>query len=282
MRLSSILSLCVSSLLFLITASCLSVNTLNQSLEQPRLDIGLHEPLQHSFGGLSIPKGIEIDTVIGPTGFAPQSFSYKSGVIIIPLLLYNRFQSNYLITLGSKQFIQPLNEAFKDRFQTLSASCEDSTRILDPGRYTLGMDLQSCLAQGIYARGFWTAFYGYSAINGNIDHGRNASSFVRIRWELSEGDETVAGGNVMVTLKDSYYGSINGFLVANGHRKELSKGDLNFGVPFQAYYGGSKNLNAKHINQMVQVMCLSMDKASEEILREISQYFQEHGLGENK
>ena len=273
---------CLFIFLLQVTMSCLSVNTLNQSLEEPQIDIGLHEPLEKPFAGLSLPNGIKIDTVLSPVGLAPQSFSYKSGVIIIPLLIYNRFQSNYLITLGAKQFQQPLSEAFHQRFQTMLTSCEDSTRSLDRGRYTLGIDLNSCLAQGIYVNGFWTGFYGYSAITQNIDHGRNAFSFVRIRWELSDGEETVATGNVLVTLKDSYYGSINGFITSNGRRRELVKSDLNYGIPFQADYGMSQNLNAKHMNQILEVVCLSLDEASEEVLRDISRYFQGRDLTGNK
>lgn len=260
-------------LLLICTTSCLTIQKLNTALEQPLIDIeavGSVKP----FPSISIPQGIELDSVFYPSGFVPQSFSTRTGVIIIPLLLYNRFQSNYLTTLGAKQFERPINEAFKERFRSLLFSCEDSIKILKKNQYKLTIDLQSCQVQGIYVHGSWSAYYGYGVISGTIDHGRNASSFVRMRWELSAENEPVVGGNVMVTLKDSYLGSVNGFLTANGRRKELAKDDLNFGIPFQTMTGNHPYLNARHINRMVQVLCLGLDEASETILNDIQAYFE--------
>lgn len=77
----------------------------------------------------------------------------------------------------------------------------------------------------------------------------------------------------MVTLKDSYLGQANGFLTANGQRIELTKENLNFGIPFQTQMGNDQYLNPQHINKMVQVLCLSLDKASETILKDIQHYF---------
>ncbi len=270
-------------ILLLFSTSCLSVQKIDSSLEQPWIDIGVNDPLSKTtFPDISIPTGINLDSVFYPSGFAQQSFSHRTGIIIIPLLLYNRFQSNYLITLGSKQFAQPINEAFKERFHAMLTSCENSSNVLHDNSYKLTMDLQSCQVQGIYVHGSWSAYILYGSINSIIDHGRNASSFVRIRWELSQENESVAGGNVMVTLKDSYLGQTNGFLTTNGKRKELSPKDLNFGIPFQVKIANAPFLNSQHINQMVQVLCLSMDKASETILRDIQHYFKEQGMSENK
>jgi hypothetical protein len=260
---------------FFCTTSCLTVKKLNAALEQPLIDIEAVGDVKKPFPSISIPKGIEIDSVFYPSGFVPQSFSTRTGIIIIPLLLYNRFQSNYLTTLGAHQFEQPINEAFKERFRALLYSCEDSVRSLKPNRYKLTMDLQSCQVQGIFVHGSWSAYYGYGVMSGTISHGRNASSFVRIRWELSEGNESVAGGNVMVTLKDPYLSQVSGFLTANGKRKELTKDDLNFGIPFQTMTGNDPYLNPQHINKMVQVLCLSLDEASEMILKDIQFYFEE-------
>lgn len=267
--------LSIVKFLFLVfcTTSCLTVKKLNASLEQPLIDIEAVGDLKKPFPSISIPQGIEIDSVFYPSGFVPQSFSTRTGVIIIPLLIYNRFQSNYLTTLGAKQFEQPINEAFKERFRALLYSCEDTVHSLKPNHYRLTMDLQSCQVQGIYVHGSWSAFYIYGTLSGIIDHGRNASSFVRIRWELSNENESVVGGNVMVTLKDSYLSPVNGFLTANGQRKELTKDDLNFGIPFQTMTGNDPYLNAQHINRMVQVLCLSLDEASETILSDIQNYF---------
>ena len=267
--------------LFFCTTSCFTVQKLNNSLKQPLIDIEAVGTIKKPFPAISIPKGIILDSVFYPSGFVPQSFSTRTGVIIIPLLLYNRFQSNYLITLGSKQFERPINEAFKERFRSLLTSCEDSIRALKTDRYKLTMDLQSCQVQGIYVHGSWSVFYIYGTISGIIDHGRNASSFVRIRWELSEGNEPVTGGNVMVTLKDSYLGQVNGFLTANGQRKELTTDDLNFGIPFQTRIGNDPYLNSLHINQMVQVLCLSLDEASETILTDIQKYFRDQAEFKN-
>lgn len=269
---NSFLSIGQFILIFLITTSCLTVQKLNTSLEQPVIDISSVGDLQKPFPTVSIPKGIELDSVFYPSGFAPQSFCTRAGVLIIPLLLYNRFQTNYQTILGAKQFEQPINEGFKERFRSLLQSCEDSVRVLKK-QYKLTMDLQSCQVQGIYVYGSWSAFYVYGTVSGVIAHGRNASSFVRIRWELSEENESVASGNVMVTLKDSYLGQTNGFLTANGQRTELTKENLTIGIPFQTRMGGDPYLNPQHINKMVQVMCLSLDKASETILKDIQQYF---------
>ncbi len=259
-------------LLLFITTSCLTVQKLNTSLEQPSIDISSTGELTKPFPKISIPKGIELDSVFYPSGFIPQSFSTRAGVLIIPLLLYNRFQTNYQTILGARQFEQPINEAFKERFRSLLHSCEDSVRVLMK-QYKLTMDLQSCQVQGIYVYGSWSAFYIYGTVSGRIAHGRNASSYVRIRWELSEGNESVVSGNVMVTLKDSYLGQANGFLTANGQRIELTKENLNFGIPFQTQMGNDQYLNPQHINKMVQVLCLSLDKASETILKDIQHYF---------
>lgn len=261
-------------LLFCAT-SCLTVQKVNTSLEKPHIDIQSVSDLKKPFSTISIPKGILLDSVFYPSGFVQQSFSTRSGVLIIPLLLYNRFQSNYLTTLGAKQFERPINEAFKERFRSLLTICQDSTQVLKKNSYVLTMDLQSCLVQGIYVHGSWSAFYFYGGVNGIIDHGRNASSFVRIRWEMSKGNESVVGGNVMVTLKDSYLGPVNGFMTANGQRKELTKDDLSFGIPFQVRADNDPYLNIQHINRMVQVLCLSLDKASETILKDLQKYFSE-------
>ncbi|MBK5279674.1 MAG: hypothetical protein JJE09_12510 [Bacteroidia bacterium] len=248
------------------------MQTLNTALEQPVIDIAAVGKIKTPFPTVSIPQGIELDSVFYPSGFVPKSFGAKTGFIIVPLLIYNRFQFNYLTTLGAQQFEQPINEAFKERFRSLLYSCEDSTRILKE-HYKLTMDLQSCQAQGIYVSGSWSVFYIYGTVSGRIERGRNATSFVRIRWELSHGNESVASGNVMVTLKDSYLGPVNGFMTANGKRKELSQDDLNFGIPFQTRSGRGPNLNPLHINKMVQVLCLSLDEASETVLKEIADYF---------
>jgi hypothetical protein len=77
----------------------------------------------------------------------------------------------------------------------------------------------------------------------------------------------------MVTLKDSYLGSVDGFLTANGKRLELDKENLTFGIPFQTQMGKDPYLNPLHINKMVQVLCLSLDEASKTILLEIQGYF---------
>ena len=270
-------------ILLLLSTSCLSVQKIDSSLEQPWIDIGVNEPLPKTkFPSISVPTGINIDSVFYPSGLAPHSFSHRTGIIIIPLLLYNRFQSNYLITLGSKQFAQPINEAFKERFRAMLTACEDSTNILRNDSYKLTMDLQSCQVQGIYVHGSWSAYILYGSLNGIIDHGRNASSFVRIRWELSQQDESVASGNVMVTLKDSYLAQPTGFLTTNGKRTELSSKDLNFGIPFQVKISNAPYLNSQHINQLVQVLCLSMDEASETILKDIQHYFREQGMSQGK
>jgi hypothetical protein len=73
-------------LLFFITTSCLTVQKLNTSLEQPRIDIASTGDLKKPFGKISIPKGIELDSVFHPSGFIPQSFSTRAGVLILPLL----------------------------------------------------------------------------------------------------------------------------------------------------------------------------------------------------
>ena len=79
----------------------------------------------------------------------------------------------------------------------------------------------------------------------------------------------------MVTLKDSYLGPINGFITNNDQRKELMQGDLNMGVGFQTRIGNDANLNVHHINKMVQVLCVGFDKATETILSDVQQYFEE-------
>jgi len=79
----------------------------------------------------------------------------------------------------------------------------------------------------------------------------------------------------MVTLKDSYLGPVNGFLTNNNERKELAQPDLSMGIGFQTEIGNDPNLNVQHINKMVQVLCLGFDKATEVILSDIQQYFQE-------
>jgi hypothetical protein len=260
-------------ILFLfISTSCLTVQKLNTSLEKPHIDITSIGELTKPFPTVSIPKGIEVDSVFYPSGFIPQSYSTRAGILVIPLLVYNRFQTNYQTLLGARQFDQPINEAFKERFRSLLHSCEDSLSVLKKG-YKLTMDLQSCQVQGIYVYGSWSSFYVYGTVSGTIAHGRNASSFVRIRWELSEENESVVSGNVMVTLKDSYLGQANGFLTANGQRIELSKENLIFGIPFQTQMANDIYLNPLHINKMVQVLCLSLDKASETILKDIQNYF---------
>ncbi len=259
-------------LLFLITTSCLTVQKLNTSLEQPLIDIASTGDLNKPFGKISVPKGIELDSVFYPSGFIPQSFSTRAGVLILPLLFYNRFQTNYQTLLGAREFKQPINEAFKERFESLLHSCEDSV-LVSKKKYKLTIDLQSCQVQGIYVYGSWSAFYIYGTITGLIAHGRNASSYVRLRWELSEENESVVSGNVMVTLKDSYLGSVNGFLTANGKRVELDKDNLTFGIPFQTQMDKDPYLNPLHLNKMVQVLCLSLDEASKTILRDIQGYF---------
>ena len=263
------------------TTSCLTVQKVNTSLEQPLIDIEAVGEISKPFPSISIPKGIELDSVFYPSGFVPRSYATRSGVIILPLLLYNRFQSNYLTTLGAKQFEQPINDAFKERFHSLLYTCEDSTRALKKNQYKLTMDLQSCQVQEIYVYGSWSAFYFYGAVNGIIDHGRNASSFVRIRWELSKESEPVLGGNVMVTLKDSYLGPVSGFMMANGQRRELTKDDLNFGIPFQTQSSNDVYLNLQHINKMVQVLCLGLDEATETILMDIQRHFADEKLRSN-
>ena len=228
-------------LLLFVTTSCLTVQKLNTSLEKSIIDIASTGDLSKPFPTISFPKGIELDSVFYPSGFVPQSFCTRAGVLIIPLLLYNRFQTNYQTILGAKQFEQPINKGFKERFRSLLHSCEDSDRLLKK-QYKLTMDLQSCQVQGIYVYGSWSAFYIYGTVSGVIAHGRNASAFVRIRWELSEGNESVVSGNVMVTLKDSYLGQANGFLTANGKRTELTKENLISGIPFQTQMGNDPYL----------------------------------------
>lgn len=259
-------------LLLFLVSSCLTVQKLNTSLGQPRIDIASTGDLKKPFGNISIPQGIELDTVFYPSGFIPQSFSTRAGVLILPLLFYNRFQTNYQTILGAREFKQPINEGFKKRFESLLHSCEDSVLVLKKN-YKLTIDLQSCQVQGIYVYGTWSAFYIYGTITGLIAHGRNASSYVRMRWELSEENEPVVSGNVMVTLKDSYLGSVNGFLTANGKRVELVKENLTFGIPFQTQMGKDPYLNPAHLNKMVQVLCLSLDEASKTILSDIQGYF---------
>ena len=272
-----LVKLCVFGILVAMTlslASCLTVQKVNTALEQPHIDIQAVGSIAKPFPRISLPAGIEVDSVLYPSGFASQSYATRAGILILPLLIYNRFQTNYSTVLGAKQFDQPINEGFRERFRALLTTCEDSTTHLKD-RYTITMDLQSCQAQGIYVHGSWSAFYIYGAVNGIIDHGRNASSFVRIRWYLSKGNESIIGGNVMVTLKDSYLGPVNGFLTNNNERKELSQPDLNMGIGFQTEIGNDPHLNIQHINKMVQVLCLGFDKATEIILTDIQQYFQE-------
>ncbi len=253
-------------------SSCVSVNRLNQSLEQPHIDIGIREPLTKPFANISIPTGVKIDSVLSPLGFPSQSFSYKTGILVLPLLIYNQFQSNFMVTLGAKQFVKPVHESFKERFSTLLTSCEDSSRITKES-YTVSLELQSCMAQGIFVQGGWGYFYGYGSMSGEINHGRNASSTVRIRWEMSKGEEPVLAGDVLVLLKDPYVGSVAGFLMNHGRRKELTKDNLNFEVPFHIEFGPDAYLNNRHIVQIVQTLCLGLDEASEVILSELQEYF---------
>ncbi len=260
-------------LLLLTASSCLTVRKMNNALEQPLIDITIGRPIEKPFTGVSIPAHIEVDTVLYPSGFVPQSFATRTGFIVVPLLVYNRFQAGFLTTMGAKQFEGPINDAFKERFSTLLSSCEDSIRSSKDKKYTLSMDLQSVQLQGTYIHGSWIAMYGYGAASGTIDHGRNASSFVKIRWELSRDNEPTIAGNVTVTLKASYFGSVNGFLVNNGKRRELTKKELNFDIPYQTSVGLYPYLNAGHINKMAQVLCLSLDEASEMILKDIQDYF---------
>lgn len=269
-RLSSLLA---SISITLLLSGCVTTKKIDATLQQARVSIGSEEvqPTAQLLD-VKLPGGIQVDEVMGPSAMPAQSFSRRTGILVLPLILYYRFQTNHLITLGSQIFDAPIEFSFRDRLADRLLQHEDSVTRGESATYTLSVDLQSCSIQGTFAHGTWYSYYD----SGVIDQVKPATD-IRLRWILSRDGQPVEAGTIQVFVKAPYRRKAKITILVNGQRKDFSEKNFQLG-PTQISYEGDQSFFAlDHLHTIVGAFSASLDLAANELLIELDRYFRRAG-----
>ncbi len=228
-------------------------------------------PLQQL--GADIPAStIPTDIVINNgLGLPAQTEVVRAGILILPLLFYNHFQSSYQVVLGQDVLQGQWSDYVDKRLKSFAQELSEN------GINNVKLEIKKVIAHGKYVSGnayLITPNYYYNTVQQiNLSKSKNATAEVAISlsWTDNAGNEESRDASVTLTIAKNgiYSGQVRTLL---GKTMAISSNDIKFhfnhNIHLQLPFIPSEPMMSVHIFRLSDLLVLSLDELCETILME--------------
>jgi very-short-patch-repair endonuclease len=256
--------------LFLLSMSLLGCAT-RKSMKKV---VGFHNntfPLQQLKSNIPATSGSSDIKVNSGFGLPAQTEVVGSGVLILPLLFYNHFQSSFQVVLGQ--------DVLDDRWGNYvdKKLADFASALASSGIGQVKLEVTKAVAHGKYISGHAyvvTPSYYYTALQDiNLSRSKNATAEVAITlsWTDNNGKEESREASIKLDIANNgvYSGQVRTLL---GKTVSLSANDIKFHfdheIQAKPTFAPNHPMMAVHLFRLSDLLVLGLDELCEVILME--------------